>query len=594
VFQINYSAIHCLNLDCQHPYPQPWGNNFCNSCGSPLKLQGRYIPLQRLGAGGFAQVYTVWDQKTQTEKVLKVLVDESPKARELFAQEAAVLGNLQHPGVPKVDSDGYFHIETLHTTSLQQGNPKPRELPCLVMEKINGHTLDEILYKYPQGCPQELVISWLAQAVEILRELHSRNIIHRDIKPTNLMLRTASPSTSMVPGSSPTDQLVMIDFGGAKQFSSNLFHFQSSSTKLYSSGYSPPEQVAGGNVGFTADFYALGRTMIEMLTGKLLSDLEDPHTGALRWRHLVKVNPELAVLLDEMVQENVRLRPANATIIQKRLKKVSQRTSGLGFFSQLGKEIGYWLGQVLSFFSHLEKAITQLLVIFIQGIGKIVIFIFTAVVNLVLASVVTIWTMVITGISASFGAMTGLILASWTNFDEQVATFMSYQLSEQIPNYPTVSGAQILLFAGAGLGTAWGLTVVGGFGQRRRFLEASLMGIIGYGIGWLVFQFTTPKDSSERLVGLIVAAVSLLTLGLGHSSHKIVHATIAALGTAILFTGLIILGFPIEIFDFFSPSNEHHLWLGVVFFGAMGVFISFWLAVSYYLIVPGLRFLGWR
>lgn len=190
--QINQSAVHCINPNCQRPYPQPWGNKFCNSCGAPLQLLDRYYPINPLGSGGFAQIYTVWDEKTETDKVLKVLVEESPKALELFIQEAEVLSSFRHPGVPKVDADGYFQINL--------SSPKPHQLACLVMEKIDGQNLEEIRKNYPQGCPEDLVLNWFAQAVKILQELHKRQIIHRDIKPSNLMLRNPSPTAPFQAG----------------------------------------------------------------------------------------------------------------------------------------------------------------------------------------------------------------------------------------------------------------------------------------------------------------------------------------------------------------------------------------------------------
>ena len=126
-------------------------------------------------------------KRTQTEKVLKVLVETSPKALELFTQEAEVLSSFRNPGVPKVDADGYFQVNLI--------NPKPHQLACLVMEKINGQTLEEVLVNSPQGCSEDLVLGWFIQAVKILQELHKRQIIHRDIKPSNLMLRTSTPAT---------------------------------------------------------------------------------------------------------------------------------------------------------------------------------------------------------------------------------------------------------------------------------------------------------------------------------------------------------------------------------------------------------------
>ena len=570
-------AIYCINPDCQRPYPQRWGNKFCNSCGASLQLVDRYVPLERLGTGGFAQIYTVWDQKTQTEKVLKVLVEDSPKALELFVQEAAVLSSLRHPSVPKVDADGYFSVEMLQATSLQ-GNFIPRQLSCLVMEKINGQTLEEVFQQFPQGCPQELVLNWLAQAVEILQELHKRNIIHRDIKPSNLMLR--SPLAPLNKGG--WGDLILIDFGGAKQFSFSLFRREPSSTRLFSSGYSPPEQIAGGNVGPSSDFYALGRTMIEMLTGISLLDLEDPLSGKLLWRNGVNVNPKLADLLDEMVQEDMRSRPANAAIVQKSLAHIAQPSAQQQFFSQLGLSFRLTLGSI-------KQAPTYL----IKAFGKTTFFILKAIFKVLLACIDTTWTMLLTGVGAGFGAIFGLILANQTNLDNQLTEFLSRQLPGLFPNHQTVSSSQMLLFVGSGLGTAWGLTVAGGFGQRRRFLVASLMGIVAYGFGWIVLQLTTPQNAADGFVEMILATVSLLTLGLGLRSHHIVHAVMAGFGTAIMFAGLIVLGFPTNIFFFSSPS-WNQLWLSVTFFGFMGVVLSFWLGVSNYLIVPGLRFLGWR
>ncbi|MBN3872408.1 serine/threonine-protein kinase [Nostoc sp. JL33] len=583
---ITQRAVHCINPDCQRPYPQPWGNKFCNSCGAPLELLDRYVPIQPLGSGGFAQIYTVWDEKTQTEKVLKVLVEDSPKALELFTQEAAVLSSLQHPGVPRVDADGYFHVKLF--------NPKPHQLPCLVMEKINGRTLEEILKKFPQGCPEDLVLNWFAQAIQILQELHKRQIIHRDIKPSNLMLGTSSPSVTLPQGQTGGDRLVLIDFGGAKQFSASKLRSQSSSTRLFSSGYSPPEQVTGGIVGPSADFYALGRTIIELLTGKYPLELEDQQTGKLLWRTTINVNPQLADLLDEMVQADVRSRPPNAAIIQKRLAKISQPLPPPGLFSQLRDNVKQASTQASRRFTLLRQAIEQALAKFSQAVTKTVIFIAKAIIKIFQACLATIWAMILSSIGACFGAIAGFILAYRTSLGRQVVEFIWSQQNQLVPNTQPVFGADILVFVAAGWGTAWGLTVSGCFGQRRRFLVASLMGMISYGFGWLILQLITPKDSGEGLVAVILLAVSLLTLSLGLRSHHIVYAVFAAFGSAIAYAVLISLRLAPTIWEFSSQPGWSELYKPLIFFGSVGLFISFWLGVSYYLIVPGLRLLGWR
>ncbi|MBW4452372.1 MAG: serine/threonine protein kinase [Nostoc indistinguendum CM1-VF10] len=583
---ITQSAVHCINPDCQRPYPQPWGNKFCNSCGAPLELLDRYVPLQPLGSGGFAQIYTVWDEKTQTEKVLKVLVEDSPKALELFTQEAAVLSSLQHPGVPIVDAEGYFQVQLF--------NPKPHHLPCLVMEKINGQTLEEILKKFPQGCPESLVVNWFAQAVEILQELHKRQILHRDIKPSNLMLGNSSPTVTPPQGQIEGDRLVLIDFGGAKQFSPSKLRSQSSSTRLFSSGYSPPEQVTGGIVGPSADFYALGRTMIELLTGKYPLELEDQQTGKLKWRNTVNVNPQLADLLDEMVQEDVRSRPANAAIIQKRLAKISQPLPPPGLFAQLRNKGKLASTQVSQRYTQLIQAIKQGLANFSQAVTKTVTFIAQAIIKILQACLATIWAMILAYVGACFGAIAGFILTYHTSLGRQIVEFIGSQLNQLVPNTQPIFGTDILVYVAAGWGTAWGLTVSGCFGQRRRFLVASLMGIISYGFGWLILQLITPKDSGEGLVAVILVAVCLLTLSLGLRSHHIVYAVFAAFGSAIAYAVMILLRLAPPIFQFSSQPGWSELQLPLIFFGSVGIFISFWLAVTYYLIVPGLRFLGWR
>lgn len=294
-----YAAIHCVNPDCTAPHPQEQDNRFCPSCGSPIFLQDRYLPLQRLGRGGFAVTHTVYDTRTQQERVLKVLTETGTKAVALFEQEAQVLSSLHHPGIPRMEADSYFEIAVTY--------PEPRSLRCLVMEKINGQTLEELLRQTTQGYPEDRVIQWFHQAIEILRLLHQRQIIHRDLKPANFMLRH------------DTNQLVVIDFGGAKQHDTA----QSSSTRLFSPGYSPPEQVTGSTVQPASDFYALGRTLIHLLTKQYPPDLEDPLTGELQWRSHTQVSEALADLIDEMVQFDIRKRPAQAELIQSRLCQIA-------------------------------------------------------------------------------------------------------------------------------------------------------------------------------------------------------------------------------------------------------------------------------
>ncbi|WP_353932444.1 serine/threonine-protein kinase [Okeanomitos corallinicola TIOX110] len=567
LFQINQSAVNCINPNCQRPYPQPGGNKFCNSCGTQLQLQDRYYPLQALGSGGFAQIYTVWDAKTQTEKVLKVLVENSPKALELFIQEAEVLSSFRNPGVPEVDPDGYFQVNLT--------NPKQHLLACLVMEKIDGQNLEEIRRNYPQGCPEDLVLNWFTQAVKILQELHKRQIIHRDIKPSNLMLRNPSTNAAM-----QTEQLVLIDFGGAKQFSGAILRSPSSSTRLFSSGYSPPEQIVGGNVGPAADFYALGRTIIELLTGKHPQELEDAITGELKWRNYCHVNSDLADLLDEMIQTEVRSRPAHAAIIQKRLLKIAPKTP----FRRSQPRL----------FIQLKNSIIQSCVQFTQAVGSTTLLTVQIIFRFLFACFSTLWATILVWIGSTIGTLIGFLLAYETKLGSFLAEFITVKLPELIPSFQTSYPQEIIIYGVAGLGTAWGITISGSFGQKRRFLIAALMGVISYSLGWMVCQFIKPEDSPEGLIAWILISVFLLTLGLGLRTHYIAYAFITAFGTANIVAALIHLGIDIPLLNFSSQPSVFYLFHHIAFFGFIGVLISLCLSFSYYLVVPCLRWLGWR
>ncbi|MFM7364510.1 MAG: protein kinase domain-containing protein [Cuspidothrix sp.] len=560
--QTTQSAVHCINPHCQRPYPQPWGNKFCNSCGAPLHLLNRYFSLKRLGEGGFAQIYTIWDERTQTEKVLKVLVDTSPKALELFMQEAEVLSNFRIHGVPKVDVDGYFQISLV--------SPKPHQLPCLVMEKINGYTLEEVLKSSPQGCAEDLVVGWFIQIAKILEELHKRQIIHRDIKPSNLMLRTSTPVTP-----AKNDQLVLIDFGGAKHFSGSVLRSHPTSTRLYSSGYSPQEQVRGGSVGPAADFYALGRTMIQLLTGKYPPELEDNLTGKLQWRNCRHIHPDLADLLDEMVEDDVKLRPAHAAIIHKRLLKIASPSSGKNLFTRTSNTV--------------NKSVTD----FTQLVSNTILFIVRSIFKSLLACFVTAWVMIVTSICAITGTIIGFILAYQTSLGDRWLELLAYQLPNLVKNQP-YTAAETIVYAFAGLGTGWGLTLSNCFGQKRRFLMASLMGLIAYSLGWIACQFITTENNAETLVTWIVISLPLLTLGLGLPRHKIAYTVITGLGSANLIAILVRLGLGLNLFHFAKQPQGLDILAPLGFFSFVSILITLCLSITYYLIVPCLRWLGWR
>jgi WD40 repeat protein/predicted Ser/Thr protein kinase len=266
-------------------------------------LQERYRVKQLLGEGSFSKTYEVDDQGTR--KILKVLLLNDPKAVALFEQEARVLSQLRHPGIPHVEANGFF-------TYLPKNSHQP--LHCLVMEKIDGINL-EAWRRQPENLPlsQAQALNWLKQLVEILRQVHQKLYFHRDIKPSNILL-------------TPNGQLVLIDFGSAREVSDTYLVKVNDGRDIRSvasPGYTPIEQARGKAVP-QSDFFALGRTFVYLLTDKSPNDFaEDPRTGELLWQHQApQVSKAVTDLLDDLMAVFPAHRPHNAQDILQRLTAI--------------------------------------------------------------------------------------------------------------------------------------------------------------------------------------------------------------------------------------------------------------------------------
>ena len=198
--------------------------------------------MRPLGLGGFGKTYEVSDRNLP--KVLKLLINNDAKYVELFKREAEVLSRLNHPGIPQVESEGYFTVFPKNSTE---------PLHCLVMERIEGMNLEEYLQQRDnRPINQKLALQWLTELTTILGVVHSQNFFHRDIKPSNIMLK-------------PDGLLALIDFGTAREVTSTYVAKQAAGKKItgvQSFGYAPPEQINGYAV-LQSDFFALGRTFGE-------------------------------------------------------------------------------------------------------------------------------------------------------------------------------------------------------------------------------------------------------------------------------------------------------------------------------------------
>ncbi|MDJ0732837.1 MAG: protein kinase [Nostocaceae cyanobacterium] len=239
---------------------------------------------------------------------MKVLKIDNPQLVKMFKREVLTLQTLNHPGIPKVESDGYFTF-TPHDSS--------EKLHCLVMQKMEGINLEQWLLEHG-SISQSIALKWLRQILEILQVIHQHHLFHRDIKPSNIILQ-------------PDGQLALIDFGTVRDISNtylgkiatagtSLTAETGSITIMLSGGYTPPEQINGKALP-QSDFYALGRTFVHLLTGKSPVELAtNPRTGKLIWhKQAPRVSQALADFIDDLMADLPADRPQNAAAIIKYL-----------------------------------------------------------------------------------------------------------------------------------------------------------------------------------------------------------------------------------------------------------------------------------
>jgi eukaryotic-like serine/threonine-protein kinase len=276
---------YCINPSCSNRRNANV-EEYCQNCGNKLLIHDRYRliePLRPLEDAYLTEVFEAEDRGTIDRKVFKILKPskESQKLVELFQQEAKILISLSHPGIPKADKDAYFKI------SLNNG----QVLHCLVMEKITGKNL-EYWIRENGAIAEEMAIDWLAQITRILDEVHKQKYFHRDIKPSNIMLK-------------PNGQLVLIDFGTAREITPTVIEGKNCVTAVYSRGYTAPEQEKEKGIP-QSDFFALGRTFVYLLTGKSPQELNISRTQQLIWRDKA---PQISKIFKDLIDSFMALSP---------------------------------------------------------------------------------------------------------------------------------------------------------------------------------------------------------------------------------------------------------------------------------------------
>jgi serine/threonine-protein kinase len=214
--------------------------------GVTLKDKWRLDTL--LGVGGMASVYaaTHHNQKRVAIKILHRDLSLHPDVRARFLREGYLANTVGHGGVVTVDDDNV----------LEDGSA------FLVMELLEGETLEARRAKQGGTLPVGEVLGYAERLADVLVAAHDKGIVHRDLKPDNLFLTTSG-------------ELKVLDFGIAR------LQEMSASTGgtrvgaiLGTPAFMAPEQARArwDEVDGRTDIFAVGATMYTLLSGRLVHE----------------------------------------------------------------------------------------------------------------------------------------------------------------------------------------------------------------------------------------------------------------------------------------------------------------------------------
>jgi beta-lactam-binding protein with PASTA domain len=239
-------------------------------------VDGRYRLIQRVGAGGMADVWLAEDQQLGRRVALKLLhrrfaADQSFVER--FRREASHAAGLQHPNIVAVYDrgswDGTWYI---------------------AMEYVEGPTLKEIVNERGALDPA-LASDVVVQILRAARYAHKRGIVHRDLKPHNVILDEEG-------------RVKVTDFGIAR---AGVSEMTETGAIMGTAQYLSPEQAQGLPVDARSDLYSIGVILYELLTGRVPFDAESAVTIALK--HVSEppvppsqIEPRVPPALDEVVR----------------------------------------------------------------------------------------------------------------------------------------------------------------------------------------------------------------------------------------------------------------------------------------------------
>ena len=208
---------------------------------------GAFEIVGPIGAGGMGIVYHARDTRLDRGVAIKILarrLDLLDASSERFEREARAISRLSHP-----------HICTLYDIARAPLPPDDREVEFLVMERVKGQTLADVIAGGPLSL--ESALRYAIEVADALAHAHREGIVHRDLKPQNIMITP--------------DGVKLLDFGLAA-FTASAPHAPTTWPAIArvagTAQYMAPEQIRGEEVDGRTDLFSLGLVLYEMLTGQ--------------------------------------------------------------------------------------------------------------------------------------------------------------------------------------------------------------------------------------------------------------------------------------------------------------------------------------
>ncbi len=242
-------------------------------CGAVVK--GKWTLERVIGVGGMATVYSA-THRNQSRVAIKVLHPEVALDSEItarFLREGYVANVIDHTGTVKVLDDDVTDDGA----------------PFLVMELLEGETVDARWERKLQRLPISEVLAIGDQILDVLTAAHAKGVVHRDLKPENLFLTRMG-------------ELKILDFGIARlrEVSAETTTQTRAGSLLGTPAFMAPEQARGRweEVDARTDIWAVGATLFTLIAGRFVHDAETIQEQLIRAATVPA--PSLATLAPEV------------------------------------------------------------------------------------------------------------------------------------------------------------------------------------------------------------------------------------------------------------------------------------------------------